>query len=132
MNIHSIVGAMFTAGGGGKGKVQDIPPKEAHRKAVAGEVLIVDVRRADEWAETGTAPGAARITLQDTDFLDQLASATGGNKNAPVAFICKGGVRSNSAADKAVAAGYTHVFNITGGMSLAGGWLEAGLPVGQA
>jgi hypothetical protein len=54
-------------------------------------------------AHGGCAPGAALITLQDADFLDRLA------------------------AGKARAAGYTNVYSVTGGMSLAGGWIDAGL-----
>ncbi|MFN3912726.1 rhodanese-like domain-containing protein [Hyphomonas sp.] len=130
MNIISLVAAMFRPGGGdARPKVQTVSPRTAHEQAGFGSVLIIDVRTPDEWAQTGIAPGAARITLQDQDFLDKLARAAGGNKDAALAFICRSGMRSGAAAGKARAAGYTNVYNVTGGMSMAGGWIDAGLPV---
>jgi rhodanese-related sulfurtransferase len=129
MNFQSIVAAMFALGGAGQAVAQDVSVQTAHQYSVSGEVLIVDVRRPEEWAETGVAPGAALITLQDADFLERLAVAAGGNKDAAIAFNCRSGVRSASAAEKARAAGYSNVYNVTGGMSAAGGWIDAGLPV---
>ncbi len=129
MNFKSIVAAMFALGGAGHAAAQDVSVQTVHEYAAKGDVLLVDVRRADEWAETGVAPGAALITLQDTDFLGRLAIAAGGNKDAAIAFICRSGVRSAAAAEKARAAGYSNVYNVTGGMSVAGGWIDAGLPV---
>ncbi len=129
MNFRSLVAAMFALSGAGHAVAQDLSAQTAHRYSVPGKVLMVDVRRPEEWAETGVAPGAALITLQDTDFLDRLAAAAGGNKEAAIAFICRSGVRSAAATGKARAAGYTNVYNITGGMSMAGGWIDAGLPL---
>jgi rhodanese-related sulfurtransferase len=129
MKIQSIVAAIFALGGAGHAAAQDVSVQTAYAQAQSGGVLIVDVRRAEEWAQTGVAPGAARITLQDADFLDQLAVATGGDKDKAVAFICRSGNRSGQAADKARAAGYTNVYNVKGGMSMSGGWIDAGLPV---
>lgn len=129
MNIQSFVAAMFTLGNKRPAQLKDVSPQTAWKQAQDGTVLIVDVRRPEEWAETGTPPGAARITLQDTDFLVQLEKVTGGNKDAALAFLCRSGQRSGTAAQQAIAAGYTNVYNITGGMSMAGGWIDAGLPV---
>lgn len=129
MNIQSFVAAMFTLGNKRGAPVKDVSPQTAWQLAQDGSLLIVDVRRPEEWAETGTAPGAARITLQDTDFLDRLNEAAAGNKDAALAFICRSGQRSGSAAEQAAAAGYTNAYNVTGGMSMAGGWIDAGLPV---
>ncbi|MBK8199956.1 MAG: rhodanese-like domain-containing protein [Acidobacteria bacterium] len=129
MNIQSIVAAMFALGGAGHAAAQTVSVQTVYEQVKAGQVLLVDVRRAEERAETGTAPGAVRITLQATDFLDQLAVAAGGRKETAIAFICRSGQRSGAAAEKAAAAGYTNVYNVTGGMSMAGGWIDAGLPV---
>lgn len=130
MNIFSLVASMFRSGGGdARPKVQTVSPRTAHEQAKAGSVLIIDVRTPEEWAQTGVAPGADRITLQDRDFLDRLAKATRGRKDAAIAFICRSGMRSGAAAGKARAAGYMNVYNVTGGMSMSGGWLDAGLPV---
>ena len=129
MNFQAIVAAMFALGGAGHAVAQEVSVQTAYQQAQAGEVLIVDVRRAEEWADSGVAPGAARITLQDTDFLEKLTVATGGNKDAAVAFICRSGQRSGAAADKARAAGFTNIYNVKGGMSMSGGWIDAGLPV---
>ncbi|MBU4568985.1 MAG: rhodanese-like domain-containing protein [Alphaproteobacteria bacterium] len=130
MHIFSLVASLFGPGGGdARPKVQAVSPQTAHEQAKAGSVLIIDVRTPDEWAQTGVAPGAAGITLQDRDFLDRLAKSTRGRKDAAIAFICRSGMRSGAAAGKARAAGYTNVYNVTGGMSMSGGWIDAGLPV---
>ena len=132
MNFHSLVTAMFVVGGAGHAIAQEMPAREAEQKAAALELVLVDVRQPEEWAETGVAPGAVLITLQDADFLDQLAAATKGDKGVPVAFICRSGKRSGTAAEKAKAAGYTQVYNVPGGMSMAGGWIDSGLRVEAA
>ncbi|OZB16409.1 MAG: hypothetical protein B7X53_08960 [Hyphomonas sp. 34-62-18] len=130
MNIQSILAAMFSL----KGESQSAPPvrrlsaREAHDRLSAGEITLIDVRTPQEWRETGTAPGAHRITLQDKDFLKQVMQAAGGFE-APVAFICRSGQRSGQAAAQARAVGFTGVYNVAGGMEGPGGWLAERLPV---
>lgn len=105
---------------------------EAHAKAVAGEITLVDIRRPDEWARTGSGEGAHRIDLRDDDFADRVRAAAGGDTDAPIALICARGVRSARVSNQLIAAGFTNIIDVPEGMlgSAAGpGWLERGLPI---
>src|SRR5690606_6382542 len=67
---------------------------EAHDKAQAGAITLVDIRRPDEWAATGSAGGALRLDLRRPDFIQALAAAVNDDRTAPIALICARGVRS--------------------------------------
>jgi hydroxyacylglutathione hydrolase len=97
--------------------VPEISPTDAHRRTLAGEVLLLDVREDDEWA-AGHADGAVHAPLSRLDpqaVPDAL----------PVVAVCRVGQRSQAAAHALAARGLV-VANLTGGM-LA--WQAAGLPV---
>ena len=104
----------------------ELSTRQALERVEAGSITLIDVRKPEEWTETGRAPGAIGITLQDEDFLEQVAAATGGDREAPVAFICRSGNRSEQASDRLLETGYTNVFNVAGGMK---DWTERSLPV---
>lgn len=104
----------------------------AFRKAEAGEVLLIDIRRPDEWAATGSAQGAYRLDLRQPDFFAALDGLSGGDKDRPIALICAKGVRSARLANQLTDQGFTNTINVTEGMlgSAAGpGWLARGLPL---
>jgi rhodanese-related sulfurtransferase len=65
-------------------------------------------------------------------FLEAVLKQTKGNKNAPVALICRTGNRSTQMQGFLESQGFTHVFNVKEGMSGSGagpGWLKRALPV---
>ncbi|MFT7058555.1 MAG: rhodanese-related sulfurtransferase [Pseudorhodobacter sp.] len=104
----------------------------AHSEAVAGNIVLVDIRRPDEWANTGSGEGAARLDMRRKDFIPALKAAVGGKLDAPVALICARGVRSAHMTNQLIAAGFTNIIDVPEGMlgSAAGpGWLKKGLPV---
>lgn len=112
----------------------DLTAPEALTAAQAGKVLLIDIRTPAEWRETGTAPGAGRVDFYRgpqvlTQYLEQQ---TKGDKNAPIALICRTGNRTAQAQRYLQSLGYTQVWNVKEGMkgSTAGpGWLKRGLPV---
>ena len=106
--------------------VKQITVHEAHDLCAKGAVTLIDVRRPDEWAKTGRPLDSHGVTLQDPDFLDAALAAAGDDKDRPVAFSCLSGKRSQQAAEKALAAGHTDIFNVEGGFMA---WAEAGLPL---
>ena len=115
----------------GVGSAGTLTPPEALKAARAGDLLLIDVRRPDEWAATGVAEGAARIDMRRDDFAEALRAAAG-DPARPVALICARGVRSRRAAAALAGAGLTRVIDVPEGMlgSAAGpGWLARGLPV---
>ena len=62
--------------------------QDAHSKAVVGEITLVDIRRPDEWAKTGSGEGAHRLDLRRDDFPEAMAALVSGNLDAPIALIC--------------------------------------------
>src|SRR3954454_19544350 len=96
----------------------DIDPGRA-AELVAGGAQVVDVRDDDEY-EAGHVQGAAHIRLDllsaDTPDLD---------RERPVLFYCRGGNRSDLAANAFRSSGWD-AYHVAGGL-LA--WAEAGLPL---
>ena len=84
---------------------------------------------------TGMPRDSIGATLQDVDFLAQARGAVLGDLDYPVALICRTGTRSATAAEKLLEAGFTHVYNITEGMTgiedKGDGWIRRGLPTDQ-
>ncbi len=95
-------------------------------------VTIIDVRRADEWAQTGMLEGSHGITFFDEKgrydvdaWLAEVSSLT--VPEQPVVLICAHGVRSSKIArllDKHL--GFTAVHNVTDGIYA---WLDDKQPV---
>lgn len=133
-------GALFAAGGRNlfysalteASAAEQIDAPDAHRRAVAGEIVLVDIRRPDEWEKTGTGAGASRLDMRREDFVDELLKLTGGRTDAPVALICARGVRSARMNNRLIEAGFTRIIDVPEGMlgSAGGpGWIKRGLPV---
>ncbi len=108
---------------------------EAHRLAEAGQIVLVDIRRPDEWAATGSPASGHRLDMRREDFTQRLQELTDGATDRPVALICARGVRSSRLANRLTEAGFTDVIDVPEGMlgSSAGpGWVRAGLPVDRS
>lgn len=104
---------------------------EAQARAQAGEILLVDIRRPDEWRRTGLGAGAHPLDMRRDDFTQTLAALSAANPGRPVALICAGGVRSARLANRLDAAGLGPILDVPEGMegSAAGpGWIKSGLP----
>jgi len=117
-------------------------PAEAHELMKAGAKLV-DVRTQPELLYVGRIPGAVTVEWQtypgnrpNPEFIGELATAT--KKDEPVMFICRSGVRSHSAAEAAMRAGWHETYNVLEGFEgdknaagqrgSVGGWRKAGLP----
>ena len=86
------------------------------------DVVILDVRKADEFAE-GHIRGAIFIDQFQSDFVEQAKANL--PKNKTIAIYCRSGRRSANAAGKLADVGYKCV-NLKGGIIA---WKEAGMPV---
>lgn len=100
-------------------------------RLIESGVPVVDVRRPEEWRETGTVEGSERLTFVDAsgrvqpDFLNRLSDLA--DKDQPIALICRTGNRTDVLARHLVERmGYTRVYNVRDGIS---GWIGAGRPV---
>ncbi len=109
-----------------------IDPPTAHKLALSGEITLVDIRRPDEWAKTGSGQGAHRLDMRRNDFITALDELLSGDKSKPVALICARGVRSNRMSEKLKKAGFSKIIDVPEGMlgSKAGpGWVKRKLPL---
>ncbi len=107
---------------------------EAHRRASAGEIVLVDIRTPEEWRETGVPASAQAITMhQDVaKFFAALGAATKGDRTKAVALICRTGNRSAALQAELIKAGYNNVIDVAEGVvggRHGAGWLKAGLPI---
>ncbi|RBW57417.1 rhodanese-like domain-containing protein [Ruegeria sp. A3M17] len=136
-----IGGCAAVAGGFAIREYRLIPPdyagrqlgvQDAHRQAVAGDVLLLDIRTPKEWQSTGIGEGAKSLDMRRDDFIPALTQLVKGDKGAAIALICARGVRSARLSNRLTEAGFTNIIDVPEGMlgSAAGpGWVRAGLPV---
>lgn len=86
------------------------------------KIPIYDVRRPEEWYQTGVIEGSQLLTFVDADgrvqanFLSRFTTDVG--KNDPVILICRTGNRTSTLARHLVEElGYTNVFNVDDGIA---------------
>ncbi len=113
-------------------EVRIIGPVEAHERVAAGEIVLIDIRRPEEWAATGIAKGAVPIDMRVPDLGPRIDAALGGDRTRPVALICHSGVRSHHLSGAMAKAGFSMVYDVSEGMAgsrRGPGWVARGLPV---
>jgi len=96
-------------------------------------VPLFDVRRPEEWRETGVVAGSQRLTFVDASgrvspgFLDALTGTV--PRDQPIALICRTGNRTDVLARHLVERmGYSRVYNVRDGIMR---WIGEGRPVDQ-
>lgn len=94
-------------------------------------IPVYDIRRADEWQQTGVVEGSKRLTFVDErgrvnpEFVEKFTQAVA--KNDPVILICRTGNRTDVLGRALVEQlGYTKVYNVKNGITR---WISDGLPV---
>ena len=109
---------------------------DAHALVEAGKMTLIDIRRPEEWRQTGVAKDAKRINMEHPDgligFLREVAREVKGDADAPIGLICRTGNRTTQIQKVMQEVGFTRVYNVKEGMSgsAAGpGWKVRGLPV---
>src|SRR5690606_32329798 len=90
--------------------VQPITPAEAERQVGTGELVLVDVRPAQERAAASLTVAHRTLDGDGRAALDALP------KDTRLAFICHHGGRSGQLAEEFRNNGYTAVFNVEGGI----------------
>ncbi|MEE9309973.1 MAG: rhodanese-like domain-containing protein [Cocleimonas sp.] len=101
------------------------------KELIAQGVTVVDIRRQEEWQQTGIVKGSKTITFFDhmgrinPNFVPEFTAIADPSK--PVALICRTGNRTQ-AASQAIAQqlGYKNVMNVTNGIT---GWISEKRPV---
>ena len=106
----------------GQQNFENMEVKEFAELIADSNVVILDVRKADEFAE-GHIKGAILIDQFQSDFVEQAQAKL--PKEKTIAIYCRSGRRSANAAGKLADVGYKCI-NLKGGI-LA--WKEANMPV---
>lgn len=97
---------------------------------IAQGVPLYDVRRPEEWRQTGVVEGSRTLTYVDArgrvnpEILPRIQAEV--PKDAPIALICRTGNRTDSLARELAELGYTKVFNVRNGITR---WIAEGNPV---
>lgn len=88
-------------------------------------VVLVDIRRKEEWQQTGIVEGSKTITFFDrtgqvsNDFLPKFSAIA--SLDQPIMLICRTGNRTKAASEALVKKlGYKNVMNVTTGIV---GWI---------
>lgn len=93
-------------------------------------VPVYDIRRPEEWRQTGVVDGSRTLTYLDAsgrpnpEFLPSFTAAVG--KNDPVVLICRTGSRTDKLARELAEQGYTQVYNVRNGITR---WIGEDNPV---
>lgn len=136
LSLLALGGCSDGSGGSGSSYTYDKPPytnvDNAELKALIEQgVPVYDIRRPDEWRQTGVVEGSHLLTFVDgrgqqlPDFFPRLTQEVA--KDAPVVLICRTGNRTSAAARYlATQLGYTKVYNVRDGIT---GWMREGNPV---
>lgn len=113
----------------------ELSPSDAHALATTGQITLVDIRRPDEWAKTGSGEGAHRLDMRRDDFVPELIKLVNGDPSTPVAVICARGHRSFRMSRALRNVGFTNIIDVPEGMmgSRAGpGWIARNLPLNRS
>lgn len=105
---------------------------EAFNAAQTGEIILVDIRRPDEWLGTGIAVGAIALDMRDDSFVASLVGLRQDNPDTPIAMICRTGNRTGHVVSVLAGQGFPGLVDVTEGMAggpNGRGWKNTGLPV---
>jgi rhodanese-related sulfurtransferase len=120
---------------------------DAYAQAQAGKLTLIDIRRPEEWKQTGVAKDALQINMAQGEagfvaqvtaelegdknalqinmahpqgmagFVQQVTAELGPDRNAPIGLICRTGNRTTQMQRVLTEAGFTQVYNVKEGMA---------------
>ena len=108
----AVVALVLSACGSSASAVQTVDPAAFLTTAAQPGVTVVDVRTPAEYA-AGHVEGAVNIDVESPDFAAQIATL---DKAGTYAVYCHSGRRSGLATDQMAQAGFTSVYNLSGGI----------------
>lgn len=114
-----------------------LTPEQASALAEQGDLLLIDVRTPAEWRQSGVPSGAALVDLVGSGtaeaFVRSVLAVTGGDRDRPIATICRTNNRAQMAQSILSRAGFTDVTFVSEGVvptRVGPGWINRGLPTG--
>ena len=102
--------------------VEKITIEQFEEKAKEKDVVILDVRSAEEFKE-GHVPGATNVNVSDEKFAEKVEAL---GKDKSILVYCRSGKRSTAATDRMSKMGFEKLYNFVGSMNE---WTAAKKPV---
>ena len=105
---------------------------EAAAKLASGDLVVLDIRTPEEWAESGIAQGAWPVSMHSEDFPKRLQAIFAQHSAETIGLICATGGRSAYVTEVLARNGITGVIDISEGMfgnEQGAGWIARGLPI---
>jgi rhodanese-related sulfurtransferase len=112
-----------------RARAENLPVEKVAAEIAAGDVLLVDLREAEERREHGAIPGAVHVPRGMLEFVADPASPyhrAGFDPDRRVILHCASGGRSALGAATLRELGYARVAHLEGGFKA---WKEAGRTV---
>ena len=103
-------------------KVRHVDGREAAKLVASNAVVVLDVRRAEEFAD-GYIVGATNVDFLSKDFAEKVAKL---DRQKTYLVHCASGRRSTNALATLGKLNFTNLIHLDGGF---GAWKEAGNPV---
>ena len=130
--LHGLGAALFALVLGGCSEPPYTNVDDDQLKTLINQgVPLYDIRRPEEWRETGVVEGSRKLTFVDAggrpnpEFLPRFTAEVG--KDDPVVLICRTGSRTDKLARELMEKqGYTQVYNVRHGIT---GWIAGNNPV---
>lgn len=108
-----------------------LTPTQALAGIEAGSLILIDVRRPEEWQETSVAKGAWLLDMTHKEFGPRLMAVLQRNPGHQVAIICRTGNRTGYLMKVLAENKIEGVLDVTAGMAggpRGKGWIPSGLP----
>ena len=109
--------------------VTSLSARETYEAVQAKRIVLVDIRSADEWADTGLPRGAVPFDADAPAFEVRLAGLRLDNPGKRIVLIDRTGAQAIAVAQKLAGRGWRDLAAVRGGMLGRGGWLAEKLPV---
>ncbi len=105
---------------------------DAQAKLTSGDMVLLDIRSPQEWAETGVAEGAWPVSMHDAEFGARLQNILANVPAEQIGLICATGGRTAHVVNILRQNGIDGVIDVSEGMmgnTRGAGWISRGLPV---
>lgn len=109
--------------------VATLSPRDAYEASRAQKVLLVDIRGAQEWTDTGLPQGALPLDADAPAFEVRIAGLRLDSPGKRIVLIDRTGAQAVAVAQKLAGRGWRDLAAVRGGVLGPGGWLSEKLPV---
>ncbi|MGB7299143.1 MAG: rhodanese-like domain-containing protein [Burkholderiaceae bacterium] len=104
--------------------------EKARAAALAGSLILVDIRTPDEWKGSGLPDVAVALDMREKTFVQSLLALRKKNPGVKIGLICATGGRSRYVANWLSRNGVSDIVDVAPGLHTSKtGWLAKQLPV---